>query len=62
MKLGDVVYYKGSNDLKPLGTLIGVRETSWPDQAQPDLQYTVMRTNGRMRTIFGDIITNIKPE
>ena len=62
MKLGDIVYYKDSNDLNPLGTLIGIRETSWPGQVESDLQYSVLRTNGRVRTVFGDLITNVKPE
>ena len=62
MKLGDVVYYKGSNDLEPLGTLIGIRETSWSGQTRSDLQYSILRTNGRVRTVFGDLITNVKPE
>lgn len=60
MELGDKVYYKDSKDPEPLGTLVGIRETSWSDNFS-EVQYSVLTSMGKVRNIFGNIITNVKP-
>ena len=60
MELGDKVYYKDSKNSEPIGTLVGIRETSWSDDFS-EVQYSVLTPRGKVTNIFGNIITNVKP-
>ena len=60
MKLGDKVYYVGSEMQEPIGILVGIRETKWSDSHE-QYTYTIETPEGRIRRIYEKIITNIPP-
>ncbi len=60
LELGDEVYYRDSQEDSPIGTLIGIRETSWSDVGKR-FEYSVLTSAGRIRRIYEEVITNVKP-
>lgn len=60
MKLGDKVYYIGSKTQEPIGTLVGIRETTWSD-SHKHITYVVETSRGSIRRIYEETITNVPP-
>lgn len=59
MNIGDKVYYENSTEEKPIGTLVGIRETRWSDSYQSKV-FLVVTEQGYVRRFFENV-TNVPP-
>lgn len=51
-EIGDTIYYL--NSPRPIGEIVGVRETYWSDDKYSSVVYIVSTPQGRIKRVCGD--------